>query len=81
MKKLCFASHNPNKIKEIKAKFGASGLQYEIVGLNDIGCLEEIEETGLTLEENSRIKARFVHQNSGGLSGICLGSALGAYHF
>lgn len=33
-----------------------------IVGLNDLGILEDIEETGSTLEENSMIKASFVYE-------------------
>ena len=60
MKKLCFASHNPNKIREICAKINAISPHLEIVGLDEIGCTEEIAEIGLTLEENSHIKARYV---------------------
>ncbi|MEP5613637.1 MAG: RdgB/HAM1 family non-canonical purine NTP pyrophosphatase [Cyclobacteriaceae bacterium] len=54
---ICFASHNENKVREI-SELSPDGI--EIIGLNEIGITEEIEETGSTLEENSRIKARYV---------------------
>lgn len=54
--KICFATHNQNKLKEINQILS----DFEIVGLTDIGCLEEIPETGTTLDENSKIKADFV---------------------
>ena len=44
--KVCFATHNANKLKEINQLLP----QYDIVGLNQIGCLEEIEENGKTLD-------------------------------
>lgn len=37
----------------------------ELVSLKDIGCFEEIPETGNTLEENAKIKADFVSQTYG----------------
>jgi XTP/dITP diphosphohydrolase len=37
----------------------------EIVGLKDIGCLEDIEETENTLEGNAKIKSDFVYDNYG----------------
>ncbi|UXP33920.1 non-canonical purine NTP diphosphatase [Reichenbachiella agarivorans] len=58
--KICFATHNENKLREVRQILGD---QYEVVGLNDIGCLEEIPEDGLTLDENSKIKADFVANN------------------
>lgn len=36
---------------------------HQILGLRDIGCHEEIPEDGLTLDENSKIKAEFVKIN------------------
>lgn len=59
--KICFATHNENKLREINQILS----NFEIVGLNDIGCHEEIPETGTTLEENSKIKAGFVTNNYG----------------
>lgn len=35
-------------------------MELEIVGLRDVGFLHEIDETGKTLEENSRLKAQTV---------------------
>lgn len=60
--KLVFATHNQNKLIEV-AKLLPAGL--ELVSLTDIGCHEEIPETGATLEENALIKANHVHQHYG----------------
>lgn len=57
--KLIFASHNSNKTKEIAALL--DGL-ISIVSLNDIGYVEEIVESGLTLNENAFIKANAIHK-------------------
>ena len=59
--KICFATHNKNKLSEINEILRG----FEVVGLNDIGCPEEIQETGNTLAENSKIKAKFVADNFG----------------
>ncbi|WP_422361473.1 non-canonical purine NTP diphosphatase [Reichenbachiella sp.] len=59
--KICFATHNENKLREINEILN----NYDIVGLHDIGCTEEIPETGSTLSENSKIKADFVISNYG----------------
>ena len=55
--KICFATNNPKKLEEVKA---ALGEEFEIVSLADIGCLEELPETGDTLEHNAFQKARHV---------------------
>ncbi|SMD33768.1 XTP/dITP diphosphohydrolase [Reichenbachiella faecimaris] len=57
--KICFATHNENKLREINQILS----DFEIVGLDEMGCTEEIPETGATLEENSQIKADFVASN------------------
>lgn len=54
--KLVFASNNGHKLAEVRKIL--SGI--EVVSLHDIGFEQEIEETGLTLEENSAIKAETV---------------------
>ncbi len=59
MKKLVFATHNKNKLKEVQNLLP----QYEIVDLDAIGCHEEIIEDGSTLEENALIKARYVQEH------------------
>lgn len=54
--RLVFASNNAHKLEEVRKIL----VPHEIVSLHEIGCEEDIEETGETLEANSLIKARFV---------------------
>ncbi|MFT6826957.1 MAG: XTP/dITP diphosphohydrolase, partial [Roseivirga sp.] len=56
--KICFATNNQNKLKEISEILGD---QFELVSLESIGCEEELEETQTTLEGNSLQKAEYVH--------------------
>lgn len=58
--KICFATHNENKLKEVNQILGE---HFDVVGLTDIGCAEEIPEIGDTLDENSKIKADHVWIN------------------
>jgi XTP/dITP diphosphohydrolase len=60
--KICFATNNSKKIEEVRA---ALGPDFEIVSLQEIGCLEELPETGETLEHNAFQKARYVKDNYG----------------
>lgn len=60
--KICFATNNKNKIEEVKS---ALGPDFTIVSLEEIGCQEELPETGDTLEQNAFQKARYVHQHYG----------------
>ena len=60
--KIVFATHNLNKLSEIKALVPNS---IEILGLNDISCNEELPETNLTIEENALQKARYIFDNYG----------------
>lgn len=62
MQTLIFASSNPNKIREVREML--DGL-YEIKGLADIGCTEEIPETADTIEGNALLKARYVVEHYG----------------
>ncbi len=57
MTKLLFASHNLNKVKEIKAFFLNTG--FEIISLTDLNDQSKIEESGKTFQENALIKARY----------------------
>ena len=61
MKKIVFATNNPNKLAEVRALIP----QWEILGLSDIGCFEDIPETAKTLDGNSKIKADFVTKKYG----------------
>lgn len=60
--KICFATNNAKKIEEVKA---ALGPEFEIVSLQEIGCMEELPETGDTLNHNAFQKARFVKEHFG----------------
>ena len=55
--KICFATNNQNKLKEIRQILGDS---FEILSLKEINCTEELPETHETLEENSAEKAEYV---------------------
>lgn len=60
--KLVFATHNPNKIKEIQELVPP---QIELLSLKDINCMDDIEETGTTLEENAKIKVDYIKNKYG----------------
>ncbi|MBA4298517.1 MAG: non-canonical purine NTP pyrophosphatase [Cyclobacterium sp.] len=82
--KICFATNNSKKIEEVKAALGPG---FEIVSLQEIGCTEELPETGDTLDYNAFEKARFVKDNFGvdcfaddtGLEVEALGGEPGVY--
>ncbi len=82
--KLCMATNNAHKIEEIRPLVpGTVGL----VSLEEIGCREELPETGDTLEANSRQKAQYVWDHYGvncfaddtGLEVEALGGEPGVY--
>lgn len=83
-KKLVFATNNAHKLEEVKEVVGD---RFVILSLNDIGCHEDIEEIGTTLEENALIKVRYVKDHYGfdcfgddtGLEVEALGGAPGIY--
>lgn len=58
--KLCFATNNIHKVKEIQALLGNS---FTLLSLADIGCAEELAEDQDTLECNSLQKAQYVFDN------------------
>lgn len=55
--KLVFASNNKHKLSEVRQILPE---QVEVVSLKDVGFVQEIEETGTTLEKNSLLKANAV---------------------
>ena len=55
--KICFATNNQNKLKEIRSLVGD---KFEILSLQDIGCHEELPENQETVEGNSLEKAQYV---------------------
>jgi XTP/dITP diphosphohydrolase len=82
--KIIFATHNQNKVEELKQLVPS---KYSLLSLNDIGCIMEIKETESTLEENAQIKADYVRYKYGldcfsddsGLEIDALGGAPGVY--
>ena len=59
---LVFATHNQNKFREIKALLPSN---ITLMSLSDIGCEEDIPETGDTIDENAILKAEYVRNNYG----------------
>ncbi|SDM81992.1 XTP/dITP diphosphohydrolase [Daejeonella rubra] len=56
---LVFASNNQHKVDEVQAMIGSNII---LKSLNDIGCLDEIPETGDTFAENAGQKSRYVYE-------------------
>jgi XTP/dITP diphosphohydrolase len=57
MEKLVFATNNAHKLKELREILGD---EFELLSLEDIGCVQEIPETGKTLEENAAQKSSYI---------------------
>lgn len=62
MKRLVFATNNKHKLFEVRELLKN---EYEVVGLSDIGCHEDIAETSHTLEGNASLKSNYVFKNYG----------------
>ena len=62
MKKIVFATNNEHKLQELRQMLGD---RYEILGLADIGCHEDIPETADVIEGNAQMKARYVKEHYG----------------
>lgn len=60
--KIVFATNNANKIHEIQNMLPES---IEIIGLESIGCYEEIPETADTIEGNAIMKANYITEKYG----------------
>lgn len=82
--KIVFATNNAHKMQEVRQILGE---RFEVVGLADIGCTEDIPETAETLEGNALQKARYVKEHYGldcfaddtGLEVAALGGAPGVH--
>lgn len=61
MKEIIFATHNQHKTDEIRALLP----HFKVSSLSDIGLMEEIPETGKTLQENALIKAQTIFDKTG----------------
>ncbi len=68
--KIVFATNNAHKLQEVRAIVPA---EVQVISLYEVGFDQDIEETGTTLEENSRLKADTVYQylrTTGRLQGL-----------
>ena len=79
--KLVLASDNKNKLREFRTLFEGFGV--ELLSKADVGCMEEVKETGETFAENARIKAEAVMHATGlpavaDDSGLCVDALGGA---
>lgn len=60
MSKLVFATNNAHKLEEVSAMLDG---QLTLLSLADIGCTDDIPETGVTFEENAKQKSDFIVSN------------------
>lgn len=56
-REIVIATNNKHKVEEIRSLVGD---RIKIISLSELGCKEDIPETGETLEENARQKARYI---------------------
>jgi XTP/dITP diphosphohydrolase len=61
-RRLVFATRNPGKVQEISALLSG---HFEVVGLDEIGCTEDIPETSDTIQGNAIQKAEYVTRHYG----------------
>jgi len=57
MKELVFATNNRHKMEEVASKING---KLKLLSLADIGCFDDIAETGLTFRENASIKSNYI---------------------
>lgn len=60
--KICFASQNADKIKEVQALMAP---KFKLLGLSEFGETKELQETNHTFEGNALQKARYVFHTYG----------------
>ena len=56
---LIFASHNENKVKEVRKILGK---EFKIRSLNEIGFYDEIPENQPTIEGNAKFKSQYIFE-------------------
>jgi len=84
MRKLVFATNNDHKLRELREILSS---EFELLSLNDIGCKDDIPETGTTLEGNAAQKSFYIWDKYGincfaddtGLEIEALGNEPGVY--
>jgi len=57
MQQLVFATNNRHKLEEVQARING---QITLLSLDDIGCSDDIAETGLTFAENASLKSHYI---------------------
>ncbi|TWR30426.1 non-canonical purine NTP diphosphatase [Mucilaginibacter pallidiroseus] len=57
MQQLVFATNNRHKLEEVQARING---QIKLLSLDDIGCTDDIAETGLTFAENASLKSHYI---------------------
>lgn len=86
MEKVVLATQNKGKIREMREIFSKFGI--DVVSRDELGLpKDEIEETGMTFEENSFIKAKVISEqcdcmvaaDDSGIIVDCIGEAPGVY--
>lgn len=60
--KIVFATNNNHKLKEVRQMLPKD---IEILSLKDINCEDDLPETGNTLQDNARQKARYIFEKFG----------------
>jgi XTP/dITP diphosphohydrolase len=84
MKRIIFATNNRHKLEEVQHSLGDA---FELVTLKEVGIVEDIPETGETLEENASQKSHYVFDRLGedcfaddtGLEVVALNGAPGVH--
>ena len=61
-REIVIATNNKHKVEEIRSLVGD---RIKIITLSELGCKEDIPETGETLEENARQNAQYIWRKYG----------------
>lgn len=56
---LIFATNNQHKLEEVQAIIGSD---FQLKSLNEIGCIDDIPETGNTFEANASQKSQYIFE-------------------
>ncbi|MFA6661761.1 MAG: RdgB/HAM1 family non-canonical purine NTP pyrophosphatase [Bacilli bacterium] len=59
---IIFATHNLNKVCELRKLLKENNCNYNILSLDDLKCKVEVIETGTTFKENSLLKAKAIYE-------------------
>ena len=66
MRKLCLATRNPGKLRELRSLLRNCG--FHLASLDQLGVSEDVEESGSTFAENAALKARAYARSAGVLT-------------